>query len=48
MKTRQVPSDRRQTRVRANRIMVSRFAAWQRWTPSPTAPLVRLVRRLAA
>jgi hypothetical protein len=37
---------RRYVRVRARRVEVTRFQTWQKWVPSYTAPLVRLVRLL--
>ena len=38
--------DQRDTRARARRREVSKFQTWQRWTPSTTVPLVKLVRLL--
>jgi hypothetical protein len=38
--------DRRYPRTRVRRLEISKFQSWQRWAPSCTAPLVRLVRLL--
>jgi hypothetical protein len=47
----QTPMPRREARrvskARTERPDVAQFQSWQRWMPSQTAPLVRLVRALA-